>query len=531
MKYFLYVRKSTEDKGKQITSIEDQILTMKQIAEREDIKIAKVFNESKSAYSPGRPEFNKMLQEMEKGKVEGILCWKLDRLARNPIDEGKIKWMLQQNIIKAIKTNDRIYLSQDHALISSVEFGMANQYSRDLSVNTKRGMKTKAERGWWPELAPLGYLNHKERIEEQSIIIKDPERYNSVRKIFDWFLNEHLSIAEIREKSYSIGLKTKKGKKLSKTIIYSILTKPFYYGYYEWQGKMIKGNHTPMITEEEYYKIQELLGRRTTKRINNHNFLYKGTMTCKNCGGAITASKIVKKQKNGNRHEYIYYHCGKSKDITCNQKSQAMREDKIDEQVLDILKDIQIPEDFYNWAMEEIKKENKIENENRKEILIRQQDAYNKACRKISNLIDMRANEEITKEQYEEKIKEAEKEKVYYKKILDNIDEKVDAFTNKVNDIFNFAKDAREKFKNGSPETKKKIFLNLGSNLQICDKKLLISLDFTLLPFQKHSDSIKNLNKRFKPLKNSEHKKKTEEFSSVSPILLPGSDSNRRPIG
>ena len=41
----------------------------------------------------------------------------------------------------------------------SVEFGMANQFIRDLSSNVKRGLRAKVKRGEFPSTAPVGYLN------------------------------------------------------------------------------------------------------------------------------------------------------------------------------------------------------------------------------------------------------------------------------------------------------------------------------------------------------------------------------------
>jgi DNA invertase Pin-like site-specific DNA recombinase len=98
----------------------------------------------------------------------------LDRLARNPIDGGQIMWMLQQGIIKHIKTYERSYYPNDNVLIMSVELGMANQFIRDLSQNTKRGLRAKAERGWYPGHAPVGYLPHplKRKGEKKSLKIQ-----------------------------------------------------------------------------------------------------------------------------------------------------------------------------------------------------------------------------------------------------------------------------------------------------------------------------------------------------------------------
>lgn len=56
------------------------------------------FIEKRSAKIPGRPIFNEILSRIQNGEAQGIVCWKIDRLSRNPVDSGKIQWMLQQNI-------------------------------------------------------------------------------------------------------------------------------------------------------------------------------------------------------------------------------------------------------------------------------------------------------------------------------------------------------------------------------------------------------------------------------------------------
>ena len=88
MKYVIYSRKSSEEKTKQIQSIESQIVEMKRIAERDNLSIVKIFREEKSAKKPGRKVFGEMIKFIEDGKADVILCWKLDRLARNPARRG-----------------------------------------------------------------------------------------------------------------------------------------------------------------------------------------------------------------------------------------------------------------------------------------------------------------------------------------------------------------------------------------------------------------------------------------------------------
>lgn len=114
------------------------------------------FIEEKSAKEPGRPIFNEMLAKIHQGEAQGIICWKLDRLARNPVDGGNINWMLQQGVIQHIQTYQRSYYPTDNVIMMNVEFGMDNQYVIDLRVNVKRGMRKKVSDGWFPHVPPLG---------------------------------------------------------------------------------------------------------------------------------------------------------------------------------------------------------------------------------------------------------------------------------------------------------------------------------------------------------------------------------------
>jgi len=131
--YFLYARKSTDVEDRQVLSIEAQLAELRALAKQERLEIAAEFVEKRTAKMPGRPVFNEMLGRIQQGEAQGIICWKLDRLARNPVDGGQISWLLQQGTIQHIQTHDRSHVSNDNVLMMSVEFGMANQFIRDLS--------------------------------------------------------------------------------------------------------------------------------------------------------------------------------------------------------------------------------------------------------------------------------------------------------------------------------------------------------------------------------------------------------------
>ena len=106
--------------------------------------------------------FDKMIDYIEhERKANGIICWKPNRLSRNPVDGGKVQWLLQNEIIQSILTPHREYLPEDNSLILGFEVGISTQFSRDLAKDVKRGLTTKVEKGWRPGLAPVGYLNEK----------------------------------------------------------------------------------------------------------------------------------------------------------------------------------------------------------------------------------------------------------------------------------------------------------------------------------------------------------------------------------
>lgn len=109
IKYFLYTRKSTEEKERQILSLESREEAMRKIAERENLKIVKIYRESKSAKEPDkRPVFAEMIARIRCGEANGILCWKLDRLARNPDEASMIIDMLQRYEIRHMSELYRI---------------------------------------------------------------------------------------------------------------------------------------------------------------------------------------------------------------------------------------------------------------------------------------------------------------------------------------------------------------------------------------------------------------------------------------
>jgi DNA invertase Pin-like site-specific DNA recombinase len=72
-KYFIYARKSTDDKDHQIRSLPDQLAELRELARKEKIDVVDTFIEKQTAKVPGRPIFAEMLDRIEAGEASGIL--------------------------------------------------------------------------------------------------------------------------------------------------------------------------------------------------------------------------------------------------------------------------------------------------------------------------------------------------------------------------------------------------------------------------------------------------------------------------
>ena len=354
MRYLLYARKSTDVEDKQVLSIEAQLAELRLLARRDGLEIAEEFVEKRSAKMPGRPVFEEMLKRVERGEAQGIVCWKIDRLSRNPVDSGRISWLLQQSVIQKIVTHDKTYLPHDNVLLMSVEFGMANQYIRDLSVNVTRGLRQKARQGVYPSTAPLGYLNDP----YTKTIVVDRRKAPLVRAAFELYAQNGSRLEDVSNFLFQHGIKTGAtrgwtkggGKPLKRDQISFLLSNSFYYGHFKYGGDMYEGTHAPIVSKELFDKVQKVLALRSraNHKAANEPQAYCGLLRCGECGFSITAEDKLKRQKNGNVHRYVYYRCTKKKAaVHCSQP--YVREEALDAQLSGLLAKFVLPS---HWAKE-----------------------------------------------------------------------------------------------------------------------------------------------------------------------------------
>ena len=161
-KFFIYTRKSTDDKDHQVRSISDQLSELKDLARKEQLEVVDVFVEKQTAKIPGRPVFNEMIERMEQGEASGILAWHPDRLARNSVDGGKVIYLVDTGVINEMKFPTFWFdPTPQGKFMLSIAFSQSKYYVDNLSENIKRGHRNKVKDGIWPQSAPIGYINVK----------------------------------------------------------------------------------------------------------------------------------------------------------------------------------------------------------------------------------------------------------------------------------------------------------------------------------------------------------------------------------
>lgn len=321
VKYCLYARKSTESEERQVLSIDSQVKEMLQIAERENLEIVEIRRESHSAKdSAQRPVFNELIEDVRRGKFNGILTWAPDRLSRNAGDLGTLVDLMDQKLLMEIRTYGQQFKnSPNEKFLLMILCSQAKLENDNRGINVKRGLRARCEMGIWPTCTPTGYLN--ERLSERNCrVVIDPIRGPILKKMFEKVGYNHWSGRKIYHwLRFELNFKGKSNKNLSLSNIYRLLQNTFYYGPFEYpkdSGNWYQGNHEPLITKELFELTQEQLKRDRIVR-EGREFAFTKLLTCGHCGSGITATEKYKQLKNGGLNKHIYYGCTKARDLHC----------------------------------------------------------------------------------------------------------------------------------------------------------------------------------------------------------------------
>lgn len=517
-----YNRKSTEDEDRQVLSISSQVDEANRILSFYKLPdFIEIFQESKSAKKEfKRPEFTKMMSMISSGQIDCIVCWKLDRLARNMTEGGQIIDLLSSGNIKAIITNDKVFYPWDNVIVMAVEFSQGKQFVKDLSVNVKRGQKKKASMGVPHGVASLGFLNDRSEEKGNRKWKVDEERLWKIKKLFEEFLTGTYSAGKLHKYAIEIlKLNTVKRKRIGGEMItlsriYEILKDPIYSGFFFYGGEKyeLEKSLPRLITESQREKVLQILSRKNIPKIQHHTSVYSGFLSseendfmgqdvkfqlicdCKHkfaYRDKTNCPKCNKEIEKLDSPKYLiksyYYNVRKKKNkIPYKSIEENDITDKFNKYVTD---NLVFSDSLLDWSkkyIHELKDKEITEN-----ILLRKDKENRKKEleHKKHKMREMLRDEKITEDEYKTDL---EMLNLQYKD-LDEIRSDNDWYSEML-DITSLIEEIRKVIRNNTFESKRNILSRLGSNLVWNDKELSI---YSKKSIEKLVEGIKRIKLEF----------------------------------
>ena len=483
----IYIRLSKEDEEKEkyseSESIQNQRALLKQyIKENKLTFIQEYVDDGVSGTSFDRPAFNRMIEDIEQGKINMVITKDLSRLGRNYVQSGYYtETYFPEHNVRYIAILDNIDTSQDNANNDIAPFKsiLNEMYAKDTSKKINSVLNTKRKQGEYLGTAPYGY---KKDPEDKYHLIVDEEAAKVVKLIFDKYLEGYgtMQIADfLSEQKIPIPSDYNKKKRGTKSITYGlwaqstvrfILSNEIYTGTVV-QGKRKKISfkskkfidvpeedwikvadmHEAIVSKEDFEKAKQILDNTKGSRVAQNDYLFKGLLRCYDCKGYIG---IRSPDKNGN----IYGRCQRygryGKFDVCSPHNFNYQ--VFEESMILVLKEI-CKEYSNKKKLEEIAKKSKSvkgKELDLKSKLKTYETQIQKETRKLELLYEDRLSEIITVDsyienankikinvkEYQNKIKEIEKE-LSGEETSENKDEKLN---NIVNEFLNMEKPTKE---------------------------------------------------------------------------------------
>ncbi len=288
------------------------------------------------------------MDDIRQKKFDGVLTWAPDRISRNAGDLGTVVDLMDQGLLQEIRTNGPKFTnSPSDKFMLMMLCSHAKLENDNKGVNVRRGLRAKVEMGYRPNMAPLGYLHDKYAPKGERRVYIDPERGPIIRELFEKIANEGWTGRDIKrwldgEKKFT----TRKGKKITLSMIYRMVDNSFYTGRYEFprgSGKWFQGKHEPIIAKDIFERARETMkGEPHKAAAGSKEFAFTKMFTCGSCGCGITPDEKIKRLKDGTIRRYVYYGCNKKWLTGC--KEQYIREEDLLNQLYKIIDKVDIDE-------------------------------------------------------------------------------------------------------------------------------------------------------------------------------------------
>ena len=335
-----------------------------------------------------RDDFNQLMDQCLKGKVDMVITKSISRFARNTVD--CISWvrkLKEKNVAVYFEKENLNTLDDSTEMILTILSSQAQEESRAISTNVKWGYARKFEKGESTRQRSYGF--RKAPTGEMCIV---EEEAAVIRNMARWFLDGD-SLERIKHRLEDAGIETTTGKKTWSTgTIYNILTnekimgdvllqKTFTADYLtkrrvknsgQQKQYYVKNHHEAIIPKTVYYKIQEEIARRsslkkagtrkgkTAQGVYSSKYALTGIMVCNECGAHYRRTTWAKNGKKVivwrciNRLEHGTKRC---------HESPTLKEEVIQEAIMGKLHSLSIDqeeENFLNGVKEDILRAAKV---------------------------------------------------------------------------------------------------------------------------------------------------------------------------
>jgi site-specific DNA recombinase len=343
-----YIRVSTGVQARDGFSLDNQIEEIKKECKKQEWELLEIFDDKgiSGALLNERPGLIEMMRFIKENNVDYLVVFKFSRLSRNIGNLFLITEQLKETSTHLISISDNFSSEAGASKIILSVLGSIAEMERDNIIEQVRGgMSQKAREGEWNGgTAPLGY-----DLVEKKLVINEEES-KTVKFIYTEYLkgNGYKTIAAQLNDN---GVKTKTGGTFSGNSVKDILRNPTFCGKIRWghrkdwgkrysDGKrkrvynenpiIVEGKHEPIIDEETFNKVQDLIEnnpRHQMKRFNG-NHLLSGLLRCPDCGYGMSIQRSKK---------YEYYTCNQYMNHHNRCKPNMINKAKIEPEFLDIL--------------------------------------------------------------------------------------------------------------------------------------------------------------------------------------------------